>query len=314
MSAESSSDAPADHTLHTLVFNSLEQEIAVIDETGTIVDVNTAWINFGVEGGLPKDFPWRGRNYLAALADAGARGDDLAGRAAEGILDVVHDRRASFYFEYPCDGPQDKRWFMMRVSRLKDSGHRLVTISHQDITRRRLAEEQAEYLALHDPLTGLPNRRYFTIVLGEEFRKSVLDRSPISLIMVDIDNFKGLNDAFGHPTGDHCLREVGRVLKEFLHKPSDFPGRLGGDEFAVILGGTDVAESQDRAREMLQAISRLKFDSGESMHLTVSLGVATLTPDEVDRDERLVHEADMALYQAKRMGRNRVIHSRDLAD
>src|SRR5579885_3480314 len=147
--------------LHTLVVNTLEQQIAVIDEKGAIVDVNRAWIDFAAENGLPAGYAWVGRNYLEVLSESSLAGDALAGEAARGILEVLRGQRDAFHFEYPCHGPKEKRWFMMRVTRLRDESRQLYVIAHQNITARKLAEERAEYLAMHDALTGLANRRPF---------------------------------------------------------------------------------------------------------------------------------------------------------
>lgn len=208
MSADLSSPGPANsarRALHTMVFNSLHEMIAVIDHVGAIVDVNHAWIKFGIENGQSSDYAWLGKNYLKALTSSHASGDVMAGQAANGILDVVKDRRTSFRFEYPCHSPDEKRWFMMIVTRLKADSRRLFAISHHNITQRKLAEEQAEYLAMHDPLTGLANRRYFSLTLDREFRTSMRDGTPISLIAIDVDHFKDYNDGCGHLAGDDCL-------------------------------------------------------------------------------------------------------------
>ena len=300
--------------LHTLVFNSLDDQIALIDQAGTIVDVNSAWTNFGVENGISSDFASVGNNYLKVLSTSVTRGDSLAGEAANGILDVVNGQRASFYFEYPCHSPDEKRWFMMHATRTNDDSRRLFVISHRNITQRKLAEERAEHLAMHDPITGLPNRRYFNQFLHREIRRSIRGRSAISLIEFDIDHFKDYNDECGHLAGDQCLADVGQVLLTFSRRPNDLPARLGGDEFALLLGDTDFAESQRSAEAILQSINDLRIVYGESKQVTVSVGVASVIPRQLQDEEFLFKEADKALYDAKLAGRNRVVARRIFAD
>jgi diguanylate cyclase (GGDEF)-like protein len=296
-----------------LVINSLDEQIAVIDRAGTILDVNFAWTQFGGENGLSSNYAWEGSNYFKVLSAAAAGGDKLAGEARQGILDVVSGKSVSFYFEYPCHSPDEKRWFMMRVSRLKDDSRSLFVISHQNITQRKFAEERAEHLAMHDPLTGLANRRYFNLFLNSELRRSIRNRSAISLIELDVDYFKDYNDEFGHLVGDQCLTNVGQTLLEFSRRPSDLAARLGGDEFALILGDTDFAESHKVAEAILNSIRDRRMVFGESKQVTVSVGVASVIPHEQQSEDFLLQEADKALYRAKLAGRNRVAHAQPAA-
>ena len=295
--------------LHTLVFESLEDQIAVIDRSGTIVDVNPAWTRFGVENGLAGEYAFVGRNYLKVLGAAGASDDATAREAARGMLEVITGGRDSFYFEYPCHSPDRKRWFMMRVTRLKDDSGALFVVSHQDITRRKLAEEQAEHLAMHDPLTGLANRRHFDLFLGTEMRRSVRNRSPISLVEVDIDYFKDYNDALGHLAGDRCLASIGRTLQSFSRRPGDLAARLGGDEFALLLGGTDAGEARRIGEAIVGAVRGLEILFAGSRRITVSAGVASMIPHEQQGASALLGQADEALYRAKRAGRNQLAHA-----
>lgn len=293
--------------LHTLVFHSLSEQIAVIDDAGVIIDVNAAWIRFGIENGLRPDFVWPGRNYLRVLAKANANGDSDAGAALRGIQDVIEGRTDKCDMEYPCDSPDEQRWFMMSVCSLNDDDESLrrFTISHTDITRRKLAEIQAQHLAMHDPLTGLANRRYFNEVLHREVQRSRRNQSPISLIAIDVDNFKKYNDELGHLAGDHCLQQLSSVLLNAARRPSDLAARIGGDEFSVLCGDSDTADAQAVAESIVKEFADLRIGFGGPGHVTASAGVATMIPRH--EDERwLVSEADKALYNAKGAGRNRV--------
>lgn len=294
--------------LHTLVINSLEEQIAVIDQAGTIVDVNRAWTSFGVENGLSSKYRCVGCNYLKVLSASVDGGDSLAAEAVQGILDVVSSKRASFYLEYPCHSPDEKRWFMMRVARLKDDSRGLFVISHTNITLRKLAEERAEHLAMHDPLTGLANRRYFNQSLNREMRRSIRNRTAITLIALDVDHFKDYNDELGHLAGDQCLVKVGQALLALSRRPDDLAARLGGDEFALLLGDVDFVESQRVAEAILKNVCDLNMVFGESRLVTVSLGVVSVILREQQHEDFLAQEADKALYRAKTAGRNRVVH------
>jgi diguanylate cyclase (GGDEF)-like protein len=300
---------PDQSALHTMVFNSLQEQIAVIDRAGTIVEVNSAWESFGAENGLPPDYACVGCNYLEVLSASAASGDGSAGDAARAIMDVISGKRASVYMEYPCHGPDEKRWFMMRVTSVKGDSTDLVVISHQNITLRKLAEERAERLAMQDPLTGLANRRCFNQILSSEMRRCIRNRSIISLVEIDVDYFKEYNDELGHLAGDQCLADVGRALLAYARRPGDLAVRLGGDEFALLLGDADAAESSRIAEAIRKAIEDLGMVFGGSRQVTVSVGVATVIPDRQQCEDFLLREADRALYGAKGAGRNRVVHA-----
>lgn len=292
--------------LRALVLDAMDEQIAVIDQAGTIIDVNSAWIKFGVENGISPDYSWLGCNYLEIVKCSVASGDSLAGEATAGILNVLNGKEAGFYCEYPCRSPEERRWFMMRMAPLKGASEPMFVISHYNITRRKLAEEQAEHLSRHDPLTGLANRRYFNEFLDSELRRSMRERSTVGLVLIDVDYFKNYNDEHGHLAGDRCLVKVAQVLQTFSRRPSDLAARLGGDEFALIMGHTDIAESKTIADGITRAICDLKLIFGDSRQVTVSVGVALVIPNQQQTQELLFQEADKALYRAKLAGRNRM--------
>lgn len=292
--------------LRARVIDSLEDQIVVIDAGGTILDVNAAWERSAASSGLEGDDCGRGSNYLQVTRAAAEGGDKIAAEAAQGIDDVVNGRRELFYFEYPCHSPGEKRWFMMRVTKLRSDAERLFVVSHHDITQRKLAEEQAEYLALHDPLTGLANRRHFERALEREWRHGMRDRTPISVIMVDLDRYKDYNDALGHLAGDECLVVVSRILQAFCRRPGDLAVRFGGDELGLMLAQTELRDSMRIAEEIRGRVTGRRMTFGADL-VTVSAGVACVVPGRTQSPDVLVREADRALYEAKRGGRNRVL-------
>lgn len=301
---------PIPTALHESVFHSLEEQIAVIDRTGTILEVNLAWQSFGIENGLPSGYVFSGRNYLETLAESAAAGDSLAADAIQGITEVLAGKRAFFYHEYPCHSPTERRWFTMRITALHgDKSGSLFVLSHHNVTQRKLAEEQVEKLAMQDPLTGLGNRRAFHLFLNREIRNSIRDRTPIGLAIIDVDYFKNYNDEFGHAAGDQCLMNVGQVLLAHARRPDDLAARIGGDEFALILRNTELDTIRKIAESILKAINELKMSFGGSKQVTVSIGLLSVVPHEQQSENFLFQEADKALYRAKSAGRNQAAYA-----
>lgn len=296
------------------VLDSLEEHIAVIDRQGNIIYVNRAWKQFGIDNGLPVEFDNVKSNYLKECCASVARGDSLAAKVLHGIRDVLRGTVESFQYEYPCHGPNTRRWYSMRVTPLRRHPGSLVVVSHHDITKRRLAEERAVHLALHDPLTGLSNRLHFAEFLDDEWKRNRRDQEPIALVMLDVDHFKNYNDEFGHSAGDQCLTNVGRVLQTFSNRPGDLAVRYGGEEFALLLGKTNYAESQRIAEAIRTSVWGLNVRYGGSKRLSISAGVASCVPKKGQDASSLLKEADEALYSAKRSGRNRVVLANSAGD
>ena len=178
-------------------------------------------------------------------------------------------------------------------------------------------EEVEEYLsdlAINDGLTKIHNRRYFDDILSVEWKRARRERSPLSLIMLDIDYFKKYNDTYGHQAGDETLVKVAKAISETMRRPADIVARYGGEEFVVVL--PNVAQ-EDAAK--LSEIIRAKIEDLEIEHklssinkfLTMSLGIASIVPSSDSSPEELLKKADKALYNAKIRGRNCVTVSHD---
>ena len=164
-------------------------------------------------------------------------------------------------------------------------------------------------LSNQDGLTGLPNRRHFDEVFDREWRRCLRSGKEISLIMIDIDGFKLFNDHYGHQGGDDCLRVVAQAIQKGMMRGGDVAARYGGEEFAVILPETDLegaAAVAERLRALVEDLQLAHEKSPCSDHVTISVGVACFLPSLKNTFEQLTVEADRALYQAKRGGRNRV--------
>jgi diguanylate cyclase (GGDEF)-like protein len=161
--------------------------------------------------------------------------------------------------------------------------------------------------AITDELTGLSNVRHFHELLDQEIERAQRFNNHIGLVMVDIDNFKSVNDTHGHPQGDLVLKEIARVLTEQV-RDIDFPARYGGEEMSVILPQTDIAGAAMLAERMREAIEQLevrRLDGQGVLKLTASFGVAAVPGSATDK-RHLIAVADEALYRAKHGGKNRV--------
>lgn len=289
------------HYLAALL-DSLEDQIAVIDRHGGIHYTNLAWVRFAEQNGMPKGYNWLGVNYMGVC---GSADEPLAQSAVEGIRQVMNGERDTFYLEYPCHSPDILRWFMMRAAPMVGIDAEFYVIAHINITERKLRELETATLCQHDPLTGLANRRLFNSFLYNEWRRNVREQTPLSLIMIDLDDFKACNDHLGHPKGDDVLQRVGRLLQSFCQRPADLPCRFGGDEFALILGNTSGAAAMKLGEAIRQAIHGLDIVVTDEIQVTASIGIATYTTDHLlDSENVLLAAADAALYRAKGAGKN----------
>jgi len=189
----------------------------------------------------------------------------------------------------------------------RDQAFRFLRESQQKLAA---ANVELQKLAALDPLTGIANRRRFDETLVLEWQRGQREKTPLSLLMVDVDHFKHYNDSYGHPAGDLALKKVAAVLTENLKRPADLVTRYGGEEFAIILPETDSAGAMSVAKDCLRHLENLKIENTKATPhrlLTMSIGVHTIVPHKPSTWQELVAAADRALYAAKAEGRNRVI-------
>ncbi len=171
------------------------------------------------------------------------------------------------------------------------------------------ANSELEQMAKQDGLTGLANRRFLDEQLDNEWHQLKRKKSPLSVIMCDIDYFKFFNDHYGHQKGDACLISVAKAIRSSLKRPGDMAGRYGGEEFLILLPDTDTDGAIHVATRIKKNIAALGLGHAQSKisdYVTLSFGVASLVPSEEIAPESIVSFADKALYQAKRNGRNQV--------
>ena len=169
--------------------------------------------------------------------------------------------------------------------------------------------EKAQQIANQDGLTGLANRRYLNQVLAQEVKRAAREKQPLTIIMVDIDYFKRYNDQFGHLAGDDVLRKVAKIFQGSVNRAGDLVARYGGEEFCIILPNTSLAGGKEIAEDLRKSTLEAEIPHADGLSfpwLTISLGVSSQIPEPGTSAEAIIKNADMALYDAKANGRNRV--------
>jgi len=218
-------------------------------------------------------------------------------------------RRAECFGHGELDAPlQPNTWmpeFQSLAEALDDMAYKLGARERE----LRNANRHLSQLATSDGLSGLANRRGFDARLEAEWQLAAEFRRPIGLLMIDVDHFKLFNDQHGHLEGDHCLRGVGEALTKISKGEADFPARYGGEEFALLLPGANLDKATEIAERLRRTVESLSFANTASPwgYVTISVGVASMIPEDDDTAEKLVEAADAGLYAAKRRGRNTVV-------
>jgi diguanylate cyclase (GGDEF)-like protein len=230
-----------------------------------------------------------------SLCVSDARGGDEVGRSWIGVPLIVHDRALGVLSAHSA--------------RTSEFGSDQLNLLESLGAQAAVALQNARLytLATQDGLTGLYVRRYLDSRLREEFDRAARFGGPLALVMLDLDDFKQLNDAFGHPVGDRVLREIAQVVRRSL-RSIDIAARWGGEELAFLLPGTGLDAATRVAERIRRDIADHAIRVGEqaTVHVTASLGVASGVGGRGDAEAQLVRRADEALYRAKRAGKNRV--------
>ena len=294
------------------ILDSVEAEIAVLDREGVILAVNEPWHRFALENATAQEPGGGGleigANYLAVCANCTDRELPDATKAQIGIQAVLDGTVPKFSMEYGCHSPGQQRWFSMAALPLKGALQSGAVITHVNITERKAAEERIRNLAFSDPLTGLPNRR----LLLDRLQQALATRSRrarhIALLMVDLDDFKVINDTLGHNQGDLLLKQAATRLTRCV-RAGDTVARLGGDEFVLIL--EDLSEDALQATHQVRATAeKILATMAQIYHLepvtyysSASIGI-TLLGDQMESIDEPLKRADLAMYQAKTAGGN----------
>jgi diguanylate cyclase (GGDEF)-like protein len=198
----------------------------------------------------------------------------------------------------------------LRIGGAQKRERELVRLVEEKTADLQRANEDFQRLSFTDPLTGLANRRAFDQTLEKECARRTRTGSDLSLVMLDVDHFKALNDSEGHQRGDEYLVLLGAELTRIARRRFDLAARYGGEEFALLLPMTSAADALDVAESLRLGVVALQLPHSASTvvpFLTISAGIATATLEAFSTPEKLVAAADRALYRAKNAGRNRVI-------
>ena len=272
------------------VFEGLSQGLMVLDRRLRVVRCNA---DFRAVAGLPEDEALVGQHATRMLVEHARNGCLLAA----GVRTLLRWRRQ----RGDADGDEavtlpldDGRVMTLSIREVVGPGWVLVL---EDVTAASRSEAVAHRLALHDPLTDLPNRRHLLECLNR-----AIGRGPVALLCLDLDRFKPVNDTLGHPVGDALLRIVAGRMGSAV-RAGDTVARMGGDEFAVLIEGADAPEAAEGlAKRLVDLIGRPYIVEGHMIDIGVSVGVALAT-DGTDDPDALLKHADLALYEAKRQGR-----------
>ena len=172
-----------------------------------------------------------------------------------------------------------------------------------------------QHYSMTDALTNTANRRHFNFCLSKEWQRCIRDSAPISILIIDIDDFKAINDVYGHLTGDAVLQNIAEKIKQCIKRPMDLIARWGGEEFAILLPNTTLDGAILVAEDMLKIVQEGLSESRLSdIHVTLSIGVNTIVPAKDSQVFDFIHMADKALYKAKKTGKNRVCISEEFVN
>ncbi len=179
-----------------------------------------------------------------------------------------------------------------------------IIVSFIDITEQKTLQQTLEEQAQTDPLTGLFNRRYFDQVAARELAHVRRTQAALSLLVLDLDHFKQVNDQHGHALGDRVLLALRDIIRDVIRE-NDIACRIGGEEFVIMMPDTDAEQAAQAAERLRVRVmeSEIELEDGPPLHWTTSVGVACLSPDDTSITE-LLERADAALYRAKSEGRN----------
>lgn len=284
-----------DHQLATAVFDKASEGIMVTDERGLIVSINPAFTN--ITGYSLREC----LGNTPAILKSGRHDTDFYNR-------MWNQLRASGQWQGEVwnrrkNGELYPEW--LSISALVDTQgkpHRYIGIL-SDITSLKRTHAQVEHLAMHDPLTGLPNRRMFMENMERLLAHANRTGQILGLLFLDLDGFKLVNDSLGHHVGDRLLQSVARSLKAEI-RADDLLARMGGDEFVVLINGVDSPDHLARiATKILNALQHQDAVSGNRMEIGASIGIA-LYPEDAEDGDQLIRNADMAMYRAKENGKS----------
>lgn len=298
--------------IHYRILNSLNNIVIELTSEGEISFLNNAWqktTGFLISDSVEKPFSkfiHHSSEHIKSFLYETYQELMLGKREKETIEFKLKTITGSFF------------WCELTLSSYYDEYHQLMGISGtiDDISIRKKTEEKLQHVAFHDTLTGIHNRYYFDDILVNVAQTAARTNIIHSLLYVDLDHFKIINDSQGHQQGDLVLKEISRLLSE-RSRSSDYLCRIGGDEFAIILQNTSVEKAQILAHQICKTITEASFRFGEKVYkVSCSIGISAIDGKALSSDMYL-QQADIAMFVAKDNGRNRVhtfTHDDELTD
>jgi diguanylate cyclase (GGDEF)-like protein len=281
------------------VLDALPDATAILDSSGTIIAVNRVWLMFALDNGGNPETTGVGVNYLEVCARAAESGCTDAAEVLAGLRAVLAGETVESDREYPCPSPTVGRWFTSRITPIGDPIGGAV-VSHVNISRRKMSEQELAHRASHDPLTGLANRLLFADRVSEalRMRPSRREVTAVGLLYIDLDDFKSVNDTYGHDAGDEVLLTATHRLRSAVRR-NDTAARLGGDEFAVCAPRITPDQLTRLAHRIEVALSEPHHLHGNEVHVGASVG--THMANESVTVAEALRLADKSMYAIKRM-------------
>ncbi|MCU1497895.1 MAG: Diguanylate cyclase/phosphodiesterase with sensor(S) [Acidimicrobiales bacterium] len=290
---------PETITLTDAVFDALPDPTAVVASDGLVLRTNKRWETFAAQLCAGKDRAGRGTNQFDCYREAAEAGYDDARAALAGMQSVAAGLRPGYLLVYRAMVAGAVRWYQLQVTPAPPFG---IVVSHADITGRVQSEAEARHRAIHDPLTGLLNRAHALDLLDDRL-PVVGPRPSTTVLYVDLDGFKAVNDRLGHDVGDRLLHLAARRMEGAV-RVGDQVARLGGDEFVVVAMDCHPDEAAAVAARICGVLRAPFAIGGHELALTASIGLAAAGPQH-DRPMSLLRDADVAMYAAKAAGGDR---------
>ena len=288
------------------ILHAIPDSMALVETSGKIVSVNRSWQRFASQNGADEPtIQGVGQNYIDVCRSAVGAGVAVGETVLRAIDDVRAERKEMCEIEYECHSPTEQRWFIARITLVAGEPDAVVLISHVDITQRKLAELRTQQeskdnleASLTDSLTKLRNRRGLDLAGRVMWEGVNRHEDKLAAIFMDVNDFKPVNDKFGHSEGDRVLKTVAQHLRETF-RDSDLIARVGGDEFVVLA-------RVKRTTDEVLLTSRLKREfeftapSGETYRVSTSLGVAVQGDESFESLDELIQTADERMYTDKK--------------
>ncbi|MCP5408897.1 MAG: EAL domain-containing protein [Chromatiaceae bacterium] len=281
--------------VHSTVFESIMEGVAVTDADVKIISVNPAFTH--ITGFKPEEVLGKNPNIMKS----GRHDEEFYRRMWESIIE--HGSWSGEVWNRRRNGSIKPEW--LNITRVcNDAGATTNYVaSFIDTSAIRASQEQLHHLAHHDNLTGLPNRLLLKDRLDQSFKRARREKCQVAVLFLDLDEFKKINDTLGHKVGDEVLKQAARRIQALLRK-EDTVARLGGDEFVILLDRLDRAEDASLvARKVLSTLQQPFTIANRELYIGVSIGISIFPQDGEDSD-KLVRNADIAMYRAKQLGKN----------